>query len=443
MNTDELEQLLTDFTNAVRVDKTPSYGELLERDWYVRGLHGQRDAIRILKRNILRLEGGGVFLFTGQIGSGKTTELTRLQYELKKDHSTAVKAYYCDLADWLNLNEPINLGSFLVALLAAWVSQLGTATPQHSQRTPFERLRDFLTNTQLLPKDFGIEADVAGLKAKLGLALQTDTSFKEHVANVFLRQRTNIVQQAHLFVADLREDLCPKGEKCVLIADSLEKIRGYGTHSEAVYASLQQLFVSDGAALRLPGVHVVYSVSPFLIEQNNQLPTLLGTGDVVTMPSVHVFQQRSQDEDVDGVNAMLNLVKARFPRAFDVFTPEQLRRMAMQSGGDLRDFLRSITVALSDDIEQLPVADDVVNYALQRICPPKTIPNEHIAWLARLDASHEPELSKDINSLILQQYLTSKHILVYLNGQTWYAVHPLLRDWVKQRTAATAPASAT
>lgn len=443
MSPDELEQLLTAFTNAIRVDKTLRYEELKDRHWYVQGLHGQRDAIGSLKRSILRLEGGGVFLFTGQIGSGKTTELTRLQFELKQHPTASVKAYYCDLADWLNLNEPINLGSFLVALLAAWVEQLGTVTPRHSQRTPVARLVDFFTKTQLLPKDLSVEADVAGLKAKVGLALQTDPSVRQYIADAFLRRRASIVQQAHLFVAELREELCPNGEKCVLIADSLEKIRGYGASSDDVYASLQQLFISDGAALRLPGVHVVYSVSPFLIEQNNQLPSQLGTGDVVTMPSVHVFQRLTQKEDAAGVNAMQDLVTARFPRALEVFTPEQLRRMALQSGGDLRDFLRSLAVALSDDIQQLPVSDDMVDHALNRICPPKTIPNEHIAWLARLDASHEPELSKDISSLTLQQYLTTKHVLVYLNGHTWYAVHPLLRDWVRHRASSSAATAAS
>jgi hypothetical protein len=259
------------------------------------------------------------------------------------------------------------------------------------------------------------------------------------VSEALKKQQSSIVRQAHDFVRELQADLCAQGEKCVLIADSLEKLRGFGDQSESVYTSLQQMFLTDGAALRLPGVHVVYSVSPFLIEQNNQLPAQLGMGAVATMPSVHVFQSKSQTEDDAGVGAMLRLIQARFPRCMEVFTAPQLRRMAASCGGDLRDYLRSIRVVLSDDITNLPVPDDMVDYALQNICPTKTIPNDHVAWLARLEASHEPELSDTISALTLQQYLSSKHVLAYLNGSVWYAVHPMLRDWVKQRALAFTP----
>ena len=54
----------------------------------------------------------------------------------------------------------------------------------------------------------------------------------------------------------------------MVLADSIEKIRGYGDESSRVYESVRRLFVAEGAALRLPGVHVVYSVSPFLLEQD-------------------------------------------------------------------------------------------------------------------------------------------------------------------------------
>ena len=84
--------------------------------------------------------------------------------------------YYCDLEDWLNLNEPVTLGSFLVALLASWVDQAGTIA---GQRSPAERFIGFLRDTQLVPEglEFGVEA--GGLKAGLSLALRTDPQFRQ------------------------------------------------------------------------------------------------------------------------------------------------------------------------------------------------------------------------------------------------------------------------
>lgn len=432
----EREQLLTEFTNALRIGQALDLSKPADALLYTEGLHGSRDAVRRLATEIRRIEGGGVFLFAGQPGSGKSTELMRLKGLLA---GPMLKVYYCDLEDWLNLNEPVTLGSFLVALLASWVDQAGTTD---GQQTLVQRFIGFLHSTQLVPESLELGADGAGLKASLSLALRTDPDFRQKIEAAIKGRRSSIVQHAHDFVSQLVESLCPQGEKCVLVADSLEKIRGYGEQQGDVYSSLQSLFLSDGAALKLPGVHVVYSVSPFLIEQNNQLPALLGTGAVTTMPSVHVFKQRSAVPDNEGVDAMVEVVLKRFDRSLEVFEERQLRTLALGSGGDLRDFLRSIRIVLADEIEGFPVSDEMVSFALAQVCPPKQIPNDHIQWLARLDASHEGELSGDISALTLQQYLASKHVLVYLNGEAWFSAHPLLRDWVRQRSASLPPPSA-
>ena len=118
-----------------------------------------------------------------------------------------------------------------------------------------------------------------------------------------------------------------------------------------------------------------------------------------------------------------------------MFTAAQLQRLILNTGGDLRELLRAIRVAINEDIEALPVTDEMVSQALDSVRPPKAIPAEHVAWMARLEASHEPELADKIDARVLQRYLSTKHVLVYLNGEDWYAVHPLLRQWVLERAA--------
>ena len=50
-----------------------------------------------------------------------------------------------------------------------------------------------------------------------------------------------------------------------------------------------------------------------MLEQNNQLPTVLGSGGVISMPPVHVFQRDSSWADAQGVAAVVQLVERRFP----------------------------------------------------------------------------------------------------------------------------------
>ena len=82
---------------------------------------------------------------SGHVGSGKSTELHRLQRDLRAKGS---KVYYVDLLEWLNVSEPVTLSSFLVSLLSGWVDQIGTVV---AQRTPAERLISFFTKTRLIP----------------------------------------------------------------------------------------------------------------------------------------------------------------------------------------------------------------------------------------------------------------------------------------------------
>lgn len=425
----EIEALLTDFTNRLRLDQPLNMAVAADAALYVNGLHGGADAVGRLRRDILRLHGGGVFLFTGQPGSGKSTELRCLQRDLIGE---GCKVYYCDMQEWLNLNAPITLSSFLLALLSSWVDQIGTVL---GTRSPAQRLVDLFTRTKVIPENFKLDANVGMLKGQLQLALQADTNFRRDLEINLKQQLSSVVAQVHRLVAEIKQDLCARGERCVLLADSIEKIRGYGEEADAVYQSVQSLFVNEGTALQLPGVHVLYSVAPYLLDQNNHLAASLGTGFVVNMPSVHVYLDRSRTPDMAGLMAVQALLAARFPRWPEVFVAEQVTRMAQYTGGDLRDFLRSVRVALSDDIRSLPVSDSTVEYALSHISPSRNIPGEHVGWLARVETSHESMLDGAIDGKLLQRYLASKHVLAYQSDMEWLAVHPMLVEWVKQRAS--------
>ena len=429
MSDAEIDELLTRFHNALRMEGPLDVNLPADASLYVEGLHGKRDAVSSLRRDIQRTEGGGVFLFIGQAGSGKRTELHRLQRDLRARGS---KVYYVDLLEWLNVSEPVTLSSFLVSLLSGWVDQIGTVV---AQRTPAERLITFFSKTRLIPESIKLDAAAGPIKGQIQFAMQSDADFRRSLELNLRKQLSSIVSQAHAFVAELKTDLCPQGQKCVLLADSIEKMAGVGDGGQQVYESVQQLFTSEGSALKLPGLHLVFSVSPYMLEQNKQLPTVLGTGGVVSMPSVHVFQRNSSLADAQGVAAVVQLVERRFPDWGQVFTVDQLQRLILDTGGDLRELLRAIRVAINEDIEALPVKDEVVSQALDSVRPPKAIPVEHVAWMARLQATHEPELSDKIDARVLQRYLSTKHVLAYLNGEAWYAVHPLLRDWVVSKAA--------
>jgi hypothetical protein len=427
IDTDELSK----FIRAVQDTKPLDIAQSQDRSRYIERLHGSRDALSYLKSEISHREGDGVYLLTGQIGSGKSTELLRLKTQLE---GPRCKVYYCDLGDWLNLNAPIDLASMLLGMIGSWIEKVGST---HGHRSPIQRLTDFVTRTNLTITGIDLGGDIKVAKAQIKLALQTDQVFRARLEETLRLNMTNFVSQARDFVSELVADICPNGEKCVLIADSLEKIRGYGVDAEKVYESVERLFLSEGAALHLPGVHVVYSVSPFLLSQNPQLPSILGQGVVVNMPSIHVFQKRSSALDAEGVKQMTALLTARYANWESFISQSCLQQIIHDCGGDLRDYLRAVKVFLLErEADETIDSSQLLGVVRSQIAPPKMIPTAHIAWMARLERSHDPELDDKIDNIVFQRYLATKHVLAYLNGDAWYAVHPLLRDWILSRPEA-------
>ncbi len=428
----------TKFIQAVQNTEPLDIAQALDKGRYVAHLQGPRDALGRLKAEISHREGDGVYLFTGQIGSGKSTELLRLKSELS---GPMCKVFYCDLEDWLNLNAPIDLSGMLLALVASWVDTVGSLL---GKRTPVERLTDFLTRTNISLTGINLGAGMGEAKAQLQLALKTDEAFRARLESAIKDNVGSFVRQAHGFVSELVADICPQHEKCVLIADSLEKIRGYGDDADKVYETVQRLFLSEGTALRLPGVHVVYSVSPFLLAQNPQLPSILGQGVVVNMPSVHVFQKRSNTLDTEGVKQMTDLVARRYAGWQNFIPPDLLAELIRDCGGDLRDYLRAIKVVLLEqEADPDSTREALLDVVRSQISPPRLVPSAHIAWMARLERSHDPELDDKVDNVVFQRYLATKHILAYLNGDAWYAIHPLLRAWVMARPEAQLPVAPT
>ena len=85
---------------------------------YVSRVHDEDDddPIADLARQILWNEGGGTYLFTGQRGTGKSTELRRLRRDLRAQNCEVVLH---DMGAYLHETEPVEVGDFLISLMGA------------------------------------------------------------------------------------------------------------------------------------------------------------------------------------------------------------------------------------------------------------------------------------------------------------------------------------
>ena len=390
------------------------------------------DIVADLSREIDWQEGGGVCLVTGQRGTGKSTELLRLQKMLEE---RGASVFYADLFEFLLMTKEVEISDFLISVAGAFserIEERYRETP--GRRGYWERLSDFLDT----------EVEIDSVSAKIGpgtikASLKNDPYFKERLQKAARGHVAKLVQQAHEFVAEavafVREKEGDENHKVVLIVDSVERIRGVGREAMDVYESVRELFLAQAENLRLPSLHVVYSIPPYLSVLAAGAGGLLGGGVPKRFVSVHVFKHQSRDPDPDGLAIMREVISKRYANWRELIEEKALDRLALRSGGDLREFFRLLGPCLTGvrDDGQLPLDEEAVkaveNTARSEMLP---IPREHLDWLKRIAASHDSCLERDADVPTLAHFLDNRLVLVYRNGQDWYDVHPLLRDVVDE-----------
>jgi hypothetical protein len=403
---------------------------------YVSGLHGgNKDLMQELAFQIDCDEGGGTYLFSGNRGTGKTTELMRLAQLLQK---LGCEVFYVNMSEYLNLTMSIEITDFLISV----VGGLSEKIEERYGNNPsdigfFSRIENFLQTKVTLE---GIT--LSGMGAQLKMSLQQDPEFKKKLQEDMRGHVAQLVQDARVFVSEaialIRARTSPD-KKIVLIVDSVEQLRGVGDSEDVfkVFKSVETLFSGHADKLKFQSLHLVCTVPPYLSALAGSLAALYSGDKIFMLPSVHVYECCPTDNtppepSTDGLAAMVKIVTNRFPEWQEFFTPEQLVRLAANSGGDLRDFFRLVKLCISQALYQLrlPLPDKVLEDAENDLRNDMPLADDDIQWLKKIQLSHKRELINQDRLPAFARLTESKYILNYRNGNDWFDVHPLLRDIV-------------
>jgi hypothetical protein len=200
-----------------------------------------------------------------------------------------------------------------------------------------------------------------------------------------------------------------------------------------VYESVRNLFFGHAESLRIPVLHVVYTIPPYLSVLAAGAGTLLGGAVTRRLVSTHIFKDRSREPDEAGLALLRQVIAVRYPAWPNIFSTLALDRLALSSGGDLREFFRLVRLclpAVRDDV-QLPLSAVAVehaeNSARNEMLP---IPANHLTWLKRISQTHDTCLASDADLPTLAHFLDNRLVMNYRNSGDWYDVHPLLRHVV-------------
>jgi len=389
-------------------------------------------------------------LFSGFSGSGKTTELFRLKKRLE---DAGYIVLYANALEYLNPAEPVDITELIIVLAAAFGEAMaGIPGARALDVSFFERLKNFLINTEVRVSGAGVHSEVrtplqhvaGGLKAgvDLKLELKTASSFRQHLQRVLNSELTVLQQQAADFYADaIKRIRLEKGPNAnvVFIFDQLEQMRGGLLTEQAVINSVERLFTTHLDRLRIQNVHVVYAAPPWLWFVRRGL-------DAVLLPTLHLWERDADRSPTErNLKAFRAVVQRRLGddglrRLFGDDTEKRrhtLDRLATMSGGHIRDLLRLLRLvalgAASDG--QLPVPDTLVDSAINRL-------RQQFAIIAREDARRLAEIGRDRAHGLpsteprevswLSRALDDHSVLFFMDDDAWFDIHPLIRDEVSK-----------
>lgn len=363
-------------------------------------------------------------LITGLPGSGKSTELKRLEAHLRgKLDQPGYLVARVDAEDAFDLTQPIDLPDVIAVLVDAAEHTVLEAegAPEGASDAGFlGRLWNWLRETEVELKDVRIE----GGPAKLAFEMKTRPAFRQQVRASLTRHFTRFLRKAHAELEDLDARAQAAGwQSLCLILDSLEKLRGLGSNWVDVLESAERMFGSGAPYLKLP-VHCLFTVSPALVNRLNV--------DVEFMPMVKLRNQ-SGDRFEPGYSALRELVRRRIsdPELEQLLGAEfenRLETLIDRSGGYPRELVLALRWLLELPRQPATKADLARLHNESRERFRSLVTDEDIPWLARVALEKTLPVPTEEDRPMVDRAIQNNVVLRYLNDGTWWELHPAVLD---------------
>jgi len=410
---------------------------------------GCEDPILLLQNSIEFADGESLNLFSGFRGSGKTTELFRLQKQLQ---DAGYVVLYADALNYISPAAPIQISELLTILAGAFSDAVQELHIDLAAESYWTRFSNWLTRTEVGVKELGVKVEAGADPVKAGLdlklELKTSPSFRQRLSKALIGRIGEFHAEVKAFFEDgFKAIRKSRGDdvQVVFLFDSLEQIRGSLSNEQEVTRSVELLFSNYLKLLAIPYLHVVYTVPPWL-------KFLLPGMNTIVLPCLRMWKkdaERTQWEP--GICALRGLVERRFSaegleRFFGPNPFSRAGKLIDLCGGHFRDLLLLLRETVLR-ATSLPVSDEAIDAAIIRVRSNYLpISLEDAQWLAQIERERATVLKSTEPSEIsrLTRFLDT-HIVLYIrNGEEWYDVHPLVREEVRAIAAnATAAAAAT
>jgi hypothetical protein len=398
----------------------------------VRGSNA-RSCIESLKRLIF-LKDETCQLFTGFPGTGKTTELKRLQAALNDARDVPTHAIYIDFEEYLDRYTPATIHDVLRTIAYAMDREATIAEGKDPDVEPgyLRRLFTFLSTTDVELQKIGFQA----YGASLMLELRNNPTFRQKVETAIRFRFQQFAAEARAVMEEatfrLRRARGVSAERVVVLCDGLEKFSPLRDEDrDGMESSVETLFVQHARLLRLP-CHAIYTFPLWLRFRVAELGGLYDAQPEI-LPMVKITD-RAGVEYGPGVEKLLRLVDLRLGNVARIFGDDlesTLLPLIRASGGYPRDLLRMVRQVLIDasGTPPFPIAPQVTQRVLDELSQEYAlvVRGTSLPLLRQVAVTHAMPQGDAAEVASFGRLLERWLVLAYRDEQEWFDLHPLVR----------------
>ncbi|MFM5887902.1 MAG: P-loop NTPase fold protein [Dolichospermum sp.] len=369
-------------------------------------------------------------LFTGHRGSGKSTELKKIQSQWQQNYHVI----YLEVNQETDINDANYTDLYLIVIkqVEFTLRKLGLKFDQKLLNS-FENWFKEITeeNEESVEKSVSVEAEasleggapfIAKLMVKLLAQIKGSDKQKTTIRQTLEKDISRLKADINLLLDDASNKLrkkYPNYKGLLIIFDNLDR-----TPPQVA----NHLFFDYATQLQELHCTIIYTVPiSVLCSPKNPLALFNGNPHTVSMVNIYQFERNRRDLNYNqiGLDAIASLIEKRVDVDAVFHSRQELLELAQASGGHVRQLMqmmRSACLTASTKKHPKILAEDVT-YAIkqQQFSFERFIPEEHYPVLAQVYLNKD--VSKDDNGQLM---LFNTSVLEYNGDNRWNYPNPVV-----------------